>query len=267
MILRIFMVFPHVQKFEYFFPIEFALDLVNRAFFDLLPGLFNELQEPRIVLHRASVSYSNNIVCTGTGHDDSGRRNVHGVGTFWPESGKPAFRRPTSNSCWISSQWHPCPSYRLKNSPSDRRPPRTSRTRLVILPIRSGKAAAMRSRKTGCTLPESLSNTYTASTAPAVRARISSSGISSSFSPGITGAIEIPVGMPASASIFIAANRLSGDGTWGSTLRAVSASENGMLKKTRIDACSWSLATRSISLVTSADFVMIPTGFRNSAHT
>ena len=91
--------------------------------------------------------------------------------------------------------------------------------------------------------------------------------MSSSLSPGITGAIEIPVEIPASVNAFIASNRFVTDGACGSTLRAVASDENGMLKYTRIQASRCSLCSTSISLKTNAPLVMMPTGFRYCAHT
>lgn len=98
MILCIFMIFPHVEEFEYFSAIELAFDLLYRALLNLLPGLFNE-KNPGLCFIVPSAPYSNNIVCTGAACNDSGRRNVLGIGASSTASGNPALRRATSKSC------------------------------------------------------------------------------------------------------------------------------------------------------------------------
>ena len=81
-------------------------------------------------------------------------------------------------------------------------------------------------------LEDSRSNVAIASTAPASFARANRSGISSSLRPGMIGDSEMPVGIPAFAKIAMASKRLRLEGAWGSTLRATSSSEKGMLKYT-----------------------------------
>jgi hypothetical protein len=51
MILRILLVFPHIDECTWFVAIELSLHLFDRTFSDLLPGLFDEFQKSWIVLH------------------------------------------------------------------------------------------------------------------------------------------------------------------------------------------------------------------------
>ena len=73
-----------------------------------------------------------------------------------------------------------------------------------------------------------------ASCAPASRALVNISGMSCSLSPGMTGAIETAVGIPALAKASIVANRLDIEGACGSTFLAISSEAKGILRNTRI---------------------------------
>ena len=77
---------------------------------------------------------------------------------------------------------------------------------------------------------------------------------------GITGARKIPVGMPASASIFIARSRWRGGAVPGSITRQTSSSSVVMVKQTRAPARSSRRASSSISRITSGDLVTMCAG-------
>ena len=88
-----------------------------------------------------------------------------------------------------------------------------------------------------------------------------------SFRPGMTGAIPIPVGIPASESIRSVSKRWEGRLAPGSIARPVASSAKGMesVAETRV----WRdiAARRSMSRRISAPLVIRPTGFTNSRQT
>ncbi len=91
--------------------------------------------------------------------------------------------------------------------------------------------------------------------------------MSSSPSPGITGATLTPTSRPAAASRAIVLIRRCGVATNGSIARALSGSHSGTdtLTPTRATCASRESTSRSRSM--SGALVMMPTGLRYSAHT
>ena len=79
----------------------------------------------------------------------------------------------------------------------------------------------------GSTFPFRRKRMYVAAVAPASRAMWRMLGMSCSLSPGMTGAIETAVGIPASDNFSMASSRLEIEGACGSTFLAVSLSGKG----------------------------------------
>lgn len=89
--------------------------------------------------------------------------------------------------------------------------------------------------------------------------------MSLSLSPGMTGAMPMPVAMPAEDRILRVSKRCEGRLALGSIARPVRSSEKGMDRETQTRVSRAIFASRSTSRRTSAPLVMIPTGLRNSA--
>ena len=91
--------------------------------------------------------------------------------------------------------------------------------------------------------------------------------MSLSFNPGMTGAIPMPVEIPASESRRRVSKRWDGRLAPGSIARPAASSAKGMLHVTDTRVSRDMMASSSMSRRTRAPFVMTPMGFRNSRQT
>ena len=88
-----------------------------------------------------------------------------------------------------------------------------------------------------------------------------------SFRPGMTGAMPMPVSIPASESIRSVSKRWEGRLAPGSTARPVASSANGIERQTETFVSRDIAVSSGMSRRTRAPFVIIPTGLRKSRQT